>query len=465
MKILRLVTFFIAILLAVPQIANADTIDFTGINLGAVASLPGQTFAYTNASDGATGMVTVLLVSGSPSAVQTGSTPDTTGFYALQTSDDLTPMVFRFTFDVTRSFTITQNEYLADLEVNSFTLPLGAWNLMSMAYSDATTNGSTLTFVGQNGSPPYGTFVIAGTGMSFDFSITNAPGYPEYGSAISIDVGPVTEPPTLTLFPASTFSTNTGDMDHILGVSGYTIESFETTNLIDGLTITYEGEGFDVTNSSLPQLNMDEPGASSFAWDGMAFVSNDPSNGPPASGTWPSLTTFNYAPGAASMGIGLGGFQSTDPPSDQYPITNHRIYINGLAMSSDLETLAGTNWTGSAFGRDVYIRVDAAPGNLITSIGFENITVNPGNDDVLCFDHLAVLKPIPILQISGVAPSQVMLSWSNSAASYLLESASTLSASSWKTVTNAQVTAGNLFTVTVNATSAQQFFRLHKQTR
>ena len=193
-------TSFFALLLAAfclhrPLAARAETIDFTGVNLAAVASPAGQDFPYVAGSGGATGVVTVRLVSGTPSSLQAGSVPDALGFYALQ-SGNLTPMIFRFTFDVSRSFTIKQNEYQADIEVNSFTLSSGAWEVLSATDTTPSTNGSTVTFVAANGVPPYGNFALAGTGTAFDFQITNSPGYPVYGSAISVNVlsGAVTGP-------------------------------------------------------------------------------------------------------------------------------------------------------------------------------------------------------------------------------------------------------------------------------
>jgi uncharacterized repeat protein (TIGR01451 family) len=169
--------------------AMPTTINFTGIDMAAVASVSGQNFTYTIGSGPATGTVNVRQITGTPSSLLTGSTPDVTGFYAEETGDDLSPMVYRFTFDTSRNFTITQNEYLANLEINSFTLPSGSWTVLSTADATTTGSGSNISFVGVNGAPPYGTYSIAGSGASFDFAITNLAGYSLYGSAISVQVG------------------------------------------------------------------------------------------------------------------------------------------------------------------------------------------------------------------------------------------------------------------------------------
>ena len=113
---------------------------------------------------------------------------DPTGFYALQSSGDLKPLTFRFTFDAPREFIIAQNEYLADIEFNGFTLPSGSWHLLSASNTNTSGTGSEIGFSGVNGAPPYGNYSIDGGGSFFDFQITNSPGYPEYGSAITVNV-------------------------------------------------------------------------------------------------------------------------------------------------------------------------------------------------------------------------------------------------------------------------------------
>jgi hypothetical protein len=42
-------------------------------------------------------------------------------------------------------------------------------------------------------------------------------------------------------FPASDFNSNTTLMDTTLGLTGYTIDGFESTTLIPGLTISLSG--------------------------------------------------------------------------------------------------------------------------------------------------------------------------------------------------------------------------------
>lgn len=178
----------LAIVLAAPADTKAGTIDFTGLDLAAVASPTGQNFTYEVGFGSNTGSINVRLISGTPSSLQTGSSPDTKGFYALQTNINPPPMVFRFTFDTIRSFTIRENETQATIEFNSFTLSSGTWTLLSASNTTPTISESNISFTALNDSPPYGDYVIAGIGSSFDYQITNSPGFPVYGSAISINI-------------------------------------------------------------------------------------------------------------------------------------------------------------------------------------------------------------------------------------------------------------------------------------
>ena len=194
---------------------------------------------------------------------------------------------------------------------------------------------------------------------------------------------------SITFFPPTAFSANTATMDQNLGTTGFVIEDFEDTTLIPGLTISFTGNGYNTTRNDLARTLTR---ADTAKWDGTHFIDNDPEN-IEYGNTIPILaarTTFNFPSGVTSFGVGLLSFQSVNPPSDQFPVTDHRLYLNGVPFASTLEVLAGANWVGSAFGRNGYLRIDAATGETITSVGFENIS---GNDGII-FDHLAVV-PTP----------------------------------------------------------------------
>ncbi len=195
----------------------------------------------------------------------------------------------------------------------------------------------------------------------------------------------------LNFFPNTAYNANTAAMDATLGTTGYTIDSFETTALIPGLTIQLSGGVPTTTWTSLPNLFDGDicPGLTSGqAWDGTDTATNQISNQAiNCTGTSgdANLITFNYAPGATSFGIGLSNFQSVNPPSPQFPVTNHELFVNGVDMGV-LETLAGAAWS-PGLTRNAYLRIDGANGGVITSVGFENLSAVDG----LMFDHLAVL--------------------------------------------------------------------------
>ena len=183
---------------------QATVVNFSGLDLAGVESSAGQNFAYTPSDGSPAGTVNVRLLSGDVSAVGPGASPDTTGFDAQQVAGHLTPEVFEFTLSQAQTFTLTQNESLTSYETNAFTLlPSSAWTVVSYANAALTSSGggSTVGFTGTDyrDQPPYGTYVIEGTGMRFLFDITDQPGVQNYGSAISLDIVSVPEPSTWTL--------------------------------------------------------------------------------------------------------------------------------------------------------------------------------------------------------------------------------------------------------------------------
>jgi len=192
----------------------------------------------------------------------------------------------------------------------------------------------------------------------------------------------------LTFFPASDFNSNSALMDTTLGLTGYTIDGFESTTLISGLTISLSGGVPSTTWTSLPALFNENtcPGlTTNAAWDGTDTVVNIPSNSL-SSCTTPAnianVITFNYSAGTTSFGLGMGNFQSLGGP---IAITNHELFVNGID-EGELEALAGANWT-PGLERNAYLRIDATGSSTITSVGIENLT----GQDVLMLDHLAVL--------------------------------------------------------------------------
>lgn len=198
---------------------------------------------------------------------------------------------------------------------------------------------------------------------------------------------------SITFFPSTVFSSDPTILNQNVGITGYTIEDFEDKTLIPGLSITYSGGVSTSTITSLPNLS----NKVSQSWDGQHTLFNIPSNQLSNSVFCPStecakLTTLNFSSSIISVGIGLSGFQSLNPPpsAPDNPITDHRLFINGIPFSQTIEQLAGVNWKSANFQRNAYLRIDALQGESISSIGFENITATPSTEDVLEFDHLAI---------------------------------------------------------------------------
>ncbi len=214
--------------------------------------------------------------------------------------------------------------------------------------------------------------------------------------ALCLSQARVSSATMITLFSSATYSTDAASMDASLGLTGFLVEDFEDTTLLADLSLIYTGNGFNTVQHSLPQTLTFE------AWDGSHVVSNNPPNATPANGTWPSRTTIAYAAGVRSMGVGLIGFQSLSLPPNEYPITDHRLYVNGVAIGTTLESLWGNGWTAAPFGRNGYLRVDAGPGETIWSLGFENILDPQGiGSDVLLFDHVAIDPAVHSVPESG----------------------------------------------------------------
>ncbi|MDQ2840877.1 MAG: hypothetical protein M3Y72_07545 [Acidobacteriota bacterium] len=199
----------------------------------------------------------------------------------------------------------------------------------------------------------------------------------------------------LNFFSSSTYNANTSIMNAALGITGYRIYDFESTPM-PGLSIALSGGVPATTWTSLPVL-FDENAFSptvNQAWDGTHSATNDINNQLPNPSVDPfvaDLTTFTYSSGAHSIGLGLSNFQSLDPASPEFPITNHELFVNGVNMGV-LENLAGSDWS-PGWRRNAYLRVDATD-SYITSIGFEDLQ-RGGSPDFLMFDHLAVQTPVP----------------------------------------------------------------------
>ncbi len=184
---------------------------------------------------------------------------------------------------------------------------------------------------------------------------------------------------TITSFdPANVFVDTTASgvasLDAAVGVTGYLIEDFEDTNLVSGaidptlipgLTISFTGPN-------------DHGNSANTLWDGSEHIDLNVGIGE---------ITFNYTPGAQSLGLGIG-----DVESDVDIIVNGENlgFIRSLPNYSRLADST----------REVYIRIDLEAGDdLITELRFVSI---PQTGDALTFDHLAILNGTPVPEPSSI---------------------------------------------------------------
>lgn len=211
----------------------------------------------------------------------------------------------------------------------------------------------------------------------------------------------------VTAFAGSTYSANTAAMDAALGIGGYTIEDFEDTTLIAGLTISFDGNiAAPISFTSLPKTfdSAGEPQTANNFWDGTRVLTNagNGQNGPflPPAAT---DTTFTLASAAPVIGIGLANFQSaTKSGTNPFPVTDHTLFVNGQSLGT-VEALAGANWTGGIELRNAYLRIEGTGGDLITSIRFRNDT----GSDFLVFDRFAVYAD-PALAVPAPASAPLL---------------------------------------------------------
>jgi hypothetical protein len=221
------------------------------------------------------------------------------------------------------------------------------------------------------------------------------------------------------------------ELDAAVGIKDYAIYDFSSLTFPTGISVVLSGAGGPTTTwnalpalydqNTLPSGCYDTYGVANLgiaSWWGPYAATNLETNQLTSCESPVGLeqtTTFNITPGASSFGIGLANFQSTSPASPAFPITQHELYINGTDMGV-LETLAGANWT-PGITLNAYLRITATGKDLITSVGFENLT----GVDFLGFSHLALqyrsaaptVTPVIVgtAGLDGWYTSDVELSW------------------------------------------------------
>ncbi|NEQ34984.1 MAG: hypothetical protein F6K40_01120 [Okeania sp. SIO3I5] len=176
---------------------------------------------------------------------------------------------------------------------------------------------------------------------------------------------------TVTAYSPTDFS------DELAGISGFTIEDFEDTTLIPGLSVEWSGPQTGPF-TTLPRIinNSDYWFTPNNAWDGENMLGNfNPSGG------YADITTLNFANNATSVGIGISNYQ----------YNGATLQINGNIYGG----LSDFNPVIRGLGKNVYLKIDAQEGEVINSIGIDGLS-----GDFIGFDHVAVnssdnITPVP----------------------------------------------------------------------
>lgn len=181
----------------------------------------------------------------------------------------------------------------------------------------------------------------------------------------------------VTATPAASW----GAADSVLGVAGYTIEDFEDTTLVAGLLIGWQTEaGNVVPAATLPNtfnpVTQDPHGTAFIGgeWDGSNVLVNTRTN-----------RTFVYTE-VANWGDLV--IQFTSPVYSVGFSVQQNDFDIGLSINgSSYNSLVFHTDISPNGGRYAYIRIDALPGNSITSLQLHN--GRSSFYDGFVIDHLA----------------------------------------------------------------------------
>ncbi|MGE0858966.1 MAG: hypothetical protein AB7P42_07675 [Gammaproteobacteria bacterium] len=180
-----------------------------------------------------------------------------------------------------------------------------------------------------------------------------------------------------------------GASDAVLGVAGHVIEDFEDTQLANGLEVqvlppSLSGYGPTATLPFTFDPGVDDQTSNAFvgsAWDGTRSLVNRPFvpiTSYANDGGW-SDVRFLFDAGVTSLGFSI-----------QQAEANIGISLDlggGFTFFLDSSSLLAPGG-----GRVGYLRIDAAPGEVIYGVHLDN---QAGNHDGIAYDHLA-FQPAPV---------------------------------------------------------------------
>ena len=177
-------------------------------------------------------------------------------------------------------------------------------------------------------------------------------------------------------------------------------------------------------------------------------------------------------PGYATGELGFHSTQFDDPSNDFFqlsPSADFRLIL--MAHDPGMEIWTGTQYlaAGDSFyigpppfdTHPIWNLTNGVPG-VVYSLTLKLHDLNGIYADSDPFE-LSFTPPVPIvaIQITSLDATHVQLTWPTNAAGWSLESAAGLPASSWKTVTNLPDISNTNFSLTLDTSPNQMFFRLH----
>ena len=177
---------------------------------------------------------------------------------------------------------------------------------------------------------------------------------------------------------------------------------------------------------------------------------------------------FYRGNGGANAQVASGGAPSLGVPhviSVTMQATNVAHFLDGQANGTGvLVTSIGDNGDPLGIGtrNDLGTKMK---GDLAEIMIFDAALLDADRqaiDAYLGAKYGIVVGALPMISLPAISGSNIVLSWPAAGVNFMLESTPNLSASSWAPVTNAVTSSGGVNSVTVNATNAQQFYRLHK---
>ncbi|WDE06235.1 PEP-CTERM sorting domain-containing protein [Thalassomonas viridans] len=169
------------------------------------------------------------------------------------------------------------------------------------------------------------------------------------------------------------YSSDTAAMDAALGITGYEIESFTDTELIDGLSYSFINPDIDRRDDLETLLNYP-----ALSWDDGYVLSNGNGGNNNWTSPWVQGITFYFEGGITGFGTGMANAETRFGG-------NHALRINDQDYGN-LEDYA--NFT-SGSGRNGYLKINAEGSELIHSI---TILSTLANRDGFMFDHLAISR-------------------------------------------------------------------------